>query len=219
MKTRLGDDPRFIYVAGDWYRMPFVDDLFETMVQVRTIHHAADVPALLRQLARIARPSGSYVLEFASKQHLKAILRYGLKRQSWSPFQLDPVEFTALNYDFHPKWIRDQLAVAGFSPGRMLTVSYYRIALLKRLVPTQILVTLDRYAQLSGNLWQLSPSVFIGSISPPAGQAAQEDHFFACPECGTPLIDLRENRLICSSPSCGKQWSFVDGVYDFKEPS
>ena len=63
----LGDDARFIFVAGNWYQMPFVAGLFETIVQIRTLHHAADVAAVFAQLARIARPQASYVLEFASK--------------------------------------------------------------------------------------------------------------------------------------------------------
>ena len=115
-RAGLGGDPRFVFVAGDWYRMPFVDGLFETMVQVRTIHHAADVPALFQQLARISHPAGCYILEFASKQHLKAILRYWLRRQRWSPFLPEPVEFAALNFDFHPRWIHRQLVTAGFPP-------------------------------------------------------------------------------------------------------
>jgi hypothetical protein len=196
--------------------MPFVGGLFETMVQVRTIHHAADVPALFQQLARIAHPDGCYVLEFASKQHLKSILRYWLRRQSWSPFLPEPVEFVALNFDFHPQWIRRQLKTADFSPLRMLTVSHYRMPLLKRLVPTRILVALDRMAQLTGDLWQLTPSVFVGSGSPPTGKPAENGLFFACPECGTHLGDLEDNQLICPLASCGKRWSLVDGVYDFK---
>ena len=217
-KAGLGDDPRFVYVAGDWYCMPFVDGLFETMVQVRTIHHAADVPALFQQLARIVHPAGDYVLEFASKLHLKSILRYWLRRQNWSPFAPEPVEFAELNFDFHPSWIRGQLEAAGFSPSRMLTVSHYRMPLLKRLVPTRVLVTLDRMAQRTGNLWQWTPSVFVGSGAPPTGKPAEDKAFFACPDCGTPLGDLEDNRLICANQPCGKHWSFADGVYDFKEP-
>ena len=38
-QERLGSDPRFIFVAGNWYNMPFVTGLFSTMVQVRTLHH------------------------------------------------------------------------------------------------------------------------------------------------------------------------------------
>lgn len=217
-RDRLGADPRFIYVAGDWYRMPFVDGLFETLVQVRTIHHAADVPALFHQLARISQPAGSYILEFASKQHFKAFLRYWFGRQEWSPNNPEPVEFVELNFDFHPRWIRHQLETAGFLPGRMLTVSHYRIPILKRFVPTSILVNLDRLAQHTGGLWQLTPSVFVGSTGPATGQPAQEGHFFACPECGSALGDLSAESLVCSLASCAKQWSYEDGIYNFKEP-
>ena len=89
----LKNDPRFLFVAGNWYKMPFVAGLFETLVQIRTIHHAADVPALMAQLARIARPHGQYILEFANKKNLKAIFRYLLRRQNWSPFTPEPIEF------------------------------------------------------------------------------------------------------------------------------
>ncbi len=75
-QSALGDDPRYVFVAGNWYQMPFVPGLFDTLVQVRTIHHAADVPALFAQLANIARPGGRYILEYASKRNLKAIFRY-----------------------------------------------------------------------------------------------------------------------------------------------
>lgn len=103
-RDHLGDDPRFIFVAGNWYNMPFVDGLFDALVQVRTLHHAADVPALFSELARIAHRDATYVLEFASKHNLKAMLRFWLGRQSWSPFQEQPVEFVELNFDFHPDW-------------------------------------------------------------------------------------------------------------------
>ncbi|MCL4870499.1 MAG: methyltransferase domain-containing protein [Anaerolineae bacterium] len=216
-QARLGDDPRFIYVAGNWYQMPFVAGLFATLVQIRTIHHAADVPSLLQQLARIARPQGHYILEFANKQNLKAMLRYLLRRQTWSPFSPEPVEFAPLNFDFHPRWLRQQLAQAGFHPGPMLTVSHYRIPLLKKVVPTSILVKMDSLAQKSGRLWQLSPSVFIHSQHPVGGAAASPDTFFACPECQTPLGAVEAEQLSCLG--CGRKYTVQNGLYDFKEPA
>jgi hypothetical protein len=47
--------------------------------------------------------------------NLKAILRYLLGKQTWSPFTLEPVEFVELNFDFHPKAIRKWLGGLGFS--------------------------------------------------------------------------------------------------------
>ena len=213
-------DTQFIFVAGNWYKMPFAAGLFDTMVQIRTLHHAADVPALMQQLARIARPGGRYVLEFANKQNLKAILRYSLRRQDWSPFAPEPVEFTALNFDFHPHWIRQQLQQAGFHPGRVLSVSHFRLGVLKKAVPNGWLVWADSLLQATGGWWQLTPSIFTASAHPEAGESARPGSFFACPECGTPLNHIlpgpQNTRLTCSA--CELQWGVTDGLYDFKEP-
>ena len=217
-QTHLGNDPRFIYVAGNWYQMPFVAGLFDTMVQIRTLHHAADVPALFQQLARIARPNGRYILEFANKQNLKAILRYGLRRQDWSPFDREPIEFAELNFDFHPRWIQQRLTEAGFKPGRKLTVSHYRLGPIKRLVLTSLLVGLDSLAQWTGNWWQLSPSVFVDVAHPDEGETAAANTFFACPRCQTPLPEPVDERLVCPNPDCQRQWQVRNNLYDFKEP-
>jgi SAM-dependent methyltransferase len=216
-QAHLGDDPRFIYVAGNWYNLPFVDGLFEALVQVRTLHHAADAPALFRELHRVAAPRASYVLEFANKRNLKAILRYWLRRQAWSPFAPEPVEFVELNFDFHPRWIRRELQAAGFEPGRTLTVSHFRLAPLKKLLPTDLLVALDSLAQLSGPLWQLTPSVFVRNRRAGPGATAEPGTFFACPTCQTPLgADLNDGILSC--PGCGLRWTVSNGLYDFKDP-
>lgn len=215
-QTRLGHDSRFLFVAGNWYKMPFVAGLFETMVQVRTIHHAQDVPALFAQLARIARPGGHYILEFANKRNLKAMVRYGLGRQKWSPFTPEPVEFAPLNFDFQRQWMGQQLAQAGFRPGRVLTVSNFRLELLKKIVPISWLVGLDRLLQPAGRWWQLSPSLFVHNHHPQQGQMARPGTFFACPECQTPLGPIQDNQLNCDG--CGRRWAIRDGLYDFKEP-
>jgi SAM-dependent methyltransferase len=217
-QSHLAGDPRFIFVAGNWYQMPFVSGLFDTLVQVRTIHHAADVPSLFEELARIARPAGDYVLEFASKHNGKAMLRYWLGRQQWSPFDLSPVEFTELNFDFHPRWMGQELGKAGFNAGRILTVSHYRLPILKKLLPARLLVKIDSLAQLTGNWWQLTPSVFVSSRAPNQGQPAGPDGFFACPECGTPLAERELDLLTCPNLECGRRWRVEGNLYDFKEP-
>lgn len=217
-KAIWGDDPRFIYVVGDWYRMPFVDNLFSTLTQVRTIHHAADVPSLFEQLKRIISPDGDYILEFANKQNLKAILRYSIGRQAWSPYTQEPIEFVPLNFDFHPTYIKAELEKAGFASQRILTTSHYRIGILKRMIPTGILVTLDSWAQLTGDWWQLTPSVFVHSKSTKQidpSITTEPTDFFACPECQLPL---HETNGILTCSLCNLSWERKDGIYDFKTP-
>jgi ubiquinone/menaquinone biosynthesis C-methylase UbiE len=153
----------YIFVAADVYRLPFVDGLFDTVTMIRVLHHLVDAPLALQQIRRVMQPAGTFILEFANKHNLKAILRYWLRRQSWSPFTLEPVEFAELNFDFHPMAIRSWLEKSGFMLERQLSVSHFRMALLKRLIPLKLLVSLDSAAQLSGNFWQVSPSIFTRS--------------------------------------------------------
>jgi ubiquinone/menaquinone biosynthesis C-methylase UbiE/predicted RNA-binding Zn-ribbon protein involved in translation (DUF1610 family) len=218
-RARLGVSDRFVFVAADVYRLPFVDGLFDGATMIRTLHHMADAPGALSQIRNVLQPGSVFVLEFASKLNLKSILRYWLGWQEWSPFRQEPVEFVALNFDFHPKAVRGWLKELGFRIERTLTVSHFRWAPLKRFVPTGILVTLDSLAQWTGPLWQLTPSVFVraslgGKRNKPVSGEVSE--WFKCPQCGnSPLID-HKTYLQCTS--CSSQWAIYEGIYDFKEP-
>ena len=214
-KTHLGDDPRYRFVAGNFYELPFVDGLFETIVQVRSLHHAADPQTLFRQVARVVRPRGHYILEYANKRNLKAMLRYALRRQKWSPFTREPYEFLPLHFDFHPRWINAELARAGFMTEAVVPVSYLRIALLKRALPTAWLVAADALLQRTGRLGLFSPSIFTRNRASDRGPVAGPERFFACPKCGQALDDA--DTLLPCEP-CGLGWKKEDGIYDFKEP-
>jgi len=224
-QARLGTLDKYVYVAADAYRLPFVDGLFDAATMIRVLHHMADAPKALRQVKNVVRPGGVFILEFANKLNIKAILRYLLGRQKWSPFTMEPVEFVELNFDFHPKAIRTWLNELGFSIDGMLTLSHFRVGFLKRVVPTSVLVFFDSLFQWTGALWQLTPSVFVkarrgdqhglhGVETIPA--LANLALFFKCPDCGTsPLLD-RKDHLECSN--CRKKWEFKNGIYDFREP-
>ena len=141
-QKHLGNSGRFIYVAADIYRLPFVDGLFDAATMIRTLHHMADAPAALRQVRLVLQPGACFILEFANKRNLKSILRYWLHLQPWSPFTIKSVEFAPLNFDFHPRALRDQLKGLGFHIEKTLAVSYFRIGLLKRIVPARFLAGL-----------------------------------------------------------------------------
>ena len=56
--------------------------------------------------------------------------------------------------------MRRWLAESGFRLDRQLTVSHFRLGLLKRTLPLGLLVGLDALIQWTGDWWQLTPSVF-----------------------------------------------------------
>jgi ubiquinone/menaquinone biosynthesis C-methylase UbiE len=220
-RTRLGNSPRYTYVAANVYQLPFAPSAFDGTTMIRVIHHLADAPAALKEIRSVIAPGGMFILEFANKQNWKAIFRYFLRQQTWSPFTPEPVEFVSLNFDFHPATIRKWLHEVGFHIESQRTVSHYRIGLLKRIFPASFLASLDAMAQPTGSFMQYTPSVFVkchanGEPATGTQPSARQDvrEVFRCPTCKGNLNGDGEV-LSCET---GHRWGVKDGVYDFKEP-
>jgi ubiquinone/menaquinone biosynthesis C-methylase UbiE len=232
-QERLGRSGRFLFVAADLYNLPLVPGACDTVVTVRVLHHVIDVPSALRSLAAVLRPDGTYVLEYANKRNLKAITRYILGRQRWSPFTEEPVEFAALNFDFHPQWMARELTRAGFCVVAGRSASYFRLPLFKRALAPASLAAIDGALQVPGAPLKFTPSVFLRcrlvtapdlarSLPEPGGSegmmpaASKVDGLFRCLECGGRRWQEAPDALICQG--CGTVWDITDGVYDFKAP-
>jgi SAM-dependent methyltransferase/DNA-directed RNA polymerase subunit RPC12/RpoP len=219
-QQRLGRSNKYIFVAADIYRLPFHSKLFDGATMIRTLHHMADAPKALTQVRDALSPGAVFILEFANKLNLKSILRFWLGRQDWNPFSLEPVEFVKLNFDFHPKAIRNWLGDLGFSVEKTLAVSHFRLGILKRAIPAKPLAALDGLFQPTGALWQLTPSVFVRAKMPGdrSGQnpaPARVTDLFKCPDCGNEKLEERESHLRC--PQCNAKWALREGIYDFRE--
>ncbi len=220
----LGGDERFVFVAGNIYNLPLASGILDTLVMVRVMHHLADVPAALVQLRRLLHRHSVAVLEYANKRNLKAILRWGLRRQSWSPFAAEPVEFVKLNYDFHPQWMEAQMRSAGLQVRRHLAVSHFRLEALKQRVSAARLAQMDAALFEIGGTYPVSPSVFVqaaapGTISrPPVPTGPESVHrLLRCPGCGAEGLErVQEDRVRC--PQCGAVYRRHLGVWDLKEP-
>jgi ubiquinone/menaquinone biosynthesis C-methylase UbiE/uncharacterized protein YbaR (Trm112 family) len=211
---RLGRNQSYIYVAADIYKLPFVDGLFEAATMIRTFHHMAEPLAALKQVRRTLQPGSIFILEYANKHNLKAILRYLTKRQAWSPFSMERLEFEKLNFDFHPKSVREWLDESGFALQRQLAVSYFRLGMLKKTLPLKLLTRMDGWLQPTGNWLQLSPSVFTRSQAVGDTPKAPAGAFFKCPACESNNIKPHGFKLICVE--CTREWPIRDGIFDFR---
>ncbi len=217
-QQKLGRSDKYIYVAADIYRLPFQDRTFDAATMVRALHHMADAPRALTQIRKVLHPGAIFILEFANKLNLKAILRYWSGRQSWSPFALEPVEFVKLNFDFHPRAVRNWLQDLGFSIEKTLTVSHFRLGFLKRFVPAKLLAALDGLFQPTGAFFQFTPSVFVKArVNGEKHQGelpAKVIDLFKCPNCGGGNLRNKNDHLSC--PKCSARWVVRDGIYDFR---
>lgn len=222
---RWGHDQRFVFVAGNLYQLPLAPDSLDSLVMVRVMHHLAQVPAALAQLTRAIHGQGAMVLEYANKRNLKAMARWVLGRQSWSPFDRAPYEFVALNFDFHPQWMAEELARAGLAEHTRFGVSHLRLAWLKRVVSARGLAKLDSFLFAPGGHFPLAPSVFV-QLSPKGKQDLVQQNtkrtingvsgLFYCPVCpDTQLNQEGAERVVC--PDCGRIYGRSGLIWDFKE--
>lgn len=222
-----GHDPRFVFVAGNLYQLPLATGVLDSLVMVRVMHHLADVPAALTQLRRAMHNESTAVLEYANKRNLKALARWAAQKQPWSPLDEAPVEFVALNFDFHPAWMEAQLRAAGFVVRQQYAVSHFRIGAVKQRVAAPRLARIDAALFRPGGRYPLAPSVFVQAHSPASGPAAAvgvapEDvaHLFACPACGHGAMALVEarvdaDRVRCTA--CGASYARQQQIWDFKD--
>jgi len=218
-QANLGRNRRYIYVAGDVYRMPFRAGVFDGVTMIRVLHHLRDVQLALGQVRGLTAPGGMFVLEHANKRNLKAMLRYAVGRQDWSPYTRLPHEFVELNIDFHPEHVTDELRSTGFEVMRRLPVSYLRLGMLKQALPIEWLVDLDSLLQNLPAYY--SPSVFTKNIAigdtPDNTDIALDapDSLFVSPDTGNALRRQGDEMI---DDSNGQRWAVRDGIYDFKAP-
>ena len=219
-QQHLGADDRIVYVVADIYNLPFVDNLFDSTIMIRVMHHLTNVPDALGEIQRTLQADGTSVVEYANKRNAKAIVRWLLRQQDWHPFEHEPIEFVEMNFNFHPRWTHKQFAQAGLQINNKRSLSHYRIELLKKYLPTDLLVLLDAWVQPTGNYWQFTPSIIVEA-------QAKKPHalvtsFFRCPQCHNQDLYLTEspdqNGQLFICHTCQVGWSYRDGIYDFKTP-
>ncbi|MFI5255372.1 MAG: class I SAM-dependent methyltransferase [Candidatus Limnocylindrales bacterium] len=163
-REQLGHDPRFTFVLGDAHRLPFEAASFDAIVCVRVVHHLPDPAPVFAEFARLLRPGGTLVLEFANKRHLKSLARWALGRQAWSPFSAVPHEYLPLHFDHSPPEIRRVVRGAGFRIADQRAVSLFRFGPLTRRVPVSLLAGAERPLQAPFGPLAIGPSVYLRAI-------------------------------------------------------
>ena len=150
--------------AGDIYNLPFKDGEFSTLLMVRATHHFKYMKKVLAELYRVLEPGGIAVIEVANKKTLPRIARYLTGRTKISPFdrkvanlkEIDPDGF----YNYHPKYMEDLFMKAGFKIEKVLSVSNFRSARLKKLFGTKKLVKMEDKAQKILAPIRFAPSIY-----------------------------------------------------------
>ncbi|MBQ6147652.1 class I SAM-dependent methyltransferase [Candidatus Saccharibacteria bacterium] len=147
--------------AGDIYSLPFKDEEFDALMMIRATHHFKDMKTVISELYRVLEPGGIAVIEVANKKTLPRIFRYWTKKTDVNPFKKSQSYLKDLNmYNYHPKYIENLFKKQGFKIKKVLSVSNFRSAKLKKLFGTKNLIKLEKSAQTLLAPVRFAPSIY-----------------------------------------------------------
>lgn len=129
------------------------DSSLDLALVVRVLHHLPDPKPELNEIARVLKPGGIFLLEFANDAHFLNRLRYGLhgKRVPKKPISIqDEAKVKAGELPFvnhHPKTIIKMLHDAGFEVEATLSGSNLRSPTLKKVLGKTPLLAVEKVLQ------------------------------------------------------------------------
>jgi ubiquinone/menaquinone biosynthesis C-methylase UbiE len=140
---------------------------FDVVMMIRVMHHIKDPDLVFDTFSKILAPQGYLILEYANKLHGKALLKNIMKGNFTFPLDIFPQSKTSsknaplpfLNY--HPDVIEEKLGKHGFVILDKRSVSNIRSPLIKKHIPTPILLSLEKLIQSSFAKFHFGPSMFI----------------------------------------------------------
>ncbi len=158
--------PHISFLQGTAQHIPLPDASADVIVCVRVSHHIPDFIKPIEEFARVLKPGGYLILEIANKIHMKSRVRaYMTGKQkelhSFVPAHVHMYKDTMTPFvNHHPQAIKQDLQKAGFRVITHRSVSNLRSPLLKKIIPTFILIALEYVSQHMLVRWQFGPSVF-----------------------------------------------------------
>ncbi|HLE48634.1 MAG TPA: class I SAM-dependent methyltransferase [Patescibacteria group bacterium] len=137
---------------------------------IRVLHHVKNLDNAFRIINRLLKNNGHLILEFPNKLHFKSALnelRHGNLTFLLDIFPKDIRSKKSINtgcidfFNYHPDDVLNHLENNGFRIIDIKSVSNIRSVILKKLLPVEILLYLEKYLQRMFSKTRFGPSLFI----------------------------------------------------------
>jgi ubiquinone/menaquinone biosynthesis C-methylase UbiE len=137
-------------IVGYANHIPVADSEFDTAICIRMFHYVSDPNEVIKEVSRILKIGGYFILEIPNKIHLKNRILTLLGKRG--------VENSFVNHD--PKVIKQLLSSNGFEVVETLSVSNFRFTILKKLFPTSFLFFVEKIVQKPLSRVFIGPSIY-----------------------------------------------------------
>lgn len=166
-KDFLKDHPKIDRSLLQADNLKFKADTMDLVTMIRVMHHLPDPSAEFNEIHRIMRNDGWFILEVANFSHGRNRLKYALKGKRMPQAPVDIRSKNNKNEDeiafvnHNPNTVIKQLAHAGFKVERILSVSNLRSTKLKKFLPINAMLAVEKVLQPALAKTYFGPSVFL----------------------------------------------------------
>lgn len=139
----------------------------DLVVLVRVLHHIENYPLMFSKINYLLKKNGYLILEFANKCHFKANALEFLRGNFTFPIDIFPKDLSRKKSDslpflnFHPDKIVKELNDKGFEVEAKISVSNIRSPLVKKILPKEALLFLEKSLQRPLAKVNFGPSIFL----------------------------------------------------------
>jgi ubiquinone/menaquinone biosynthesis C-methylase UbiE len=164
-KVLAGTDIEKVQTQAD--DLAFDDASLDLLTMVRVMHHIPEPTTEFAEIARVLRPGGTAIIEVANYGHFKNRMKH---RRDKTPLPAEPVNIRTVESEqpdsiafvnHNVDTVVRQLADAGLVFTRKLSVSNLRSQRLKKLLPSRVMLGIEKAAQRPLARYDFGPSIFL----------------------------------------------------------
>lgn len=139
----------------------------DLVIVVRILHHIEDLNKFIWTVDSYIKKGGFLILEFPNKKHIKSLIRELVRGNLTYPLDIFPENknkehsATMPFKNYHPDLVRKVLLDCGYEIIEVRSVSNIRSEFLKRNLPKDFLLFIERTLQRILSLISFGPSIFI----------------------------------------------------------
>lgn len=151
-------------IIGSTENIPVPPESCDTILCTRVFHHIAHPDWAIKEIHRVLKLRGYLVLEIPNKLHFKNRVKSFFKRDK-NFFSDDEISIAVRDRDttfvnHNPRTIRRLLESHGVQVVEILSVSNFRSAFFKKILPLAVLIGLEKILQKQLAYFWFGPSIY-----------------------------------------------------------